>query len=66
MITCIHIKFYQTDLFFKDCKFSENLITKAEVGKQKRGKKILRKKNYDGGIVGFRCSLNLIVPSPII
>jgi hypothetical protein len=30
---------YQTDLFFKiDCKFSENLITKAEIGKQERGK----------------------------
>jgi hypothetical protein len=40
-------------------KFSENLITKAEIGKQERGKKILREANYEGGIIGFLCSLNV-------
>jgi hypothetical protein len=52
--------FYQTDLFFKiDCKFSENLITKVEIGKQERGKKIMRETNYEGGIIGFLCSLSV-------
>jgi hypothetical protein len=50
-----------------DCKFSENLITKVEIGNQERGKKLLRKINYEGGIIGLdRYYLNLIVPSPII
>ena len=53
-------------IFLIDCKFSENLITKVEIGNQERGKKILRKTNYEGGIIGFRCYLNLIVSSPII
>ena len=45
---------YQTDLFFKiDCKFSENLITKDEIGKQERGKKILRETNYEGVLLDF-------------
>jgi hypothetical protein len=52
--------FYQTYLFFSiDCKFSENLITKDEIGKQERGKKILREANYEGGIIGFLCSLSV-------
>jgi len=62
-------------IFFKiDCKFSENLITKVEIRKQKRSKKILREKNYEGGIIGYLCYLNVnlrakgkrIVPSSII
>ena len=36
--------FYQTDLFFLiDCKFSENLITKVEIGNQERGKENIKK-----------------------
>jgi hypothetical protein len=34
-------------VFLIDCKFSENLITKVEIGNQERGKKILRKTNYE-------------------
>jgi hypothetical protein len=38
-------------VFLIDCKFSENLITKVEIGNQERGKKLLRKTNYEGGII---------------
>ena len=38
---------------------SENLITQFEIGKEETGKKILRKKYYEGGIIGFLCSLNV-------
>ena len=38
---------------------SGNLITQFEIGKEETGKKILREKNYEGGIIGFLCSLNV-------
>jgi len=32
---------------------------KFVIEKQERGKNILREKNYEGGIIGFLCSLNV-------
>ena len=38
---------------------SENWITQFDIGKDKRGKKLLREQNYEGGIIGFICYLNV-------